>query len=271
MLKKIYPVFKPVLIVLLWLFLWQLLALGANNSVMLVGPLETLRALWQLPFEADFVSALCFSFARIIGGFALACICGILLAVLAWHSRVTAALLAPAVLVLKAVPVASFVILLLIWAGNENLSFYVSFLLVLPILYLNTLQGLRQTDGQLLELAKLCHMPRRRRIRFLYFPTLYPHLLSAFQLALGMSWKSGVAAELIGQPQHSIGNSLYLTKINLETDRLFAWTLIIVLLSWLFERAFLKGFAGAERLNREGLRFTFRKRGQTIKSRGGQS
>ena len=143
---------------------------------------------------------------------------------------------------LKAVPVASFVIILLIWAGNRMLSLYISALVALPLLYLNTLSGLKATDPKLLEMATVFHMPTLRRLRFIYLPALFPYLYSAFQTALGMAWKSGVAAEVIGQPLGSMGNGLYNAKIYLETGELLSWTIAIILISYLFERLFLAGF-----------------------------
>ena len=88
-------------------------------------------------------------------------------------------------------------------------------------------------------MAVVFRMPVWRKIRFIYLPALVPYLVSGCRIALGMSWKSGAAAEVIGLPEHSIGEHLYMAKIYLETADLFAWTLVIVLVSLAFERAFL--------------------------------
>ena len=130
---------------------------------------------------------------------------GLLLGSLAYHIPFVKELLEPPMLFFKSVPVASFVILALIWAGSRNLSIFIAFIVVLPVIYVNTISG----------------------------------LLSACRTALGMSWKSGVAAEVIGLPDHSIGERLYLSKIYLETADLFAWTLVIITISALFERIVL--------------------------------
>ena len=139
----------------------------------------------------------------------------------------------------KSVPVASFVILALIWAGSRNLSIFIAFIVVLPVIYVNTISGLESTDQKLLEMAAIFRLPLWKRVRFIYLPALVPYLLSACRTALGMSWKSGVAAEVIGLPDHSIGERLYLSKIYLETADLFAWTLVIITISALFEHIVL--------------------------------
>lgn len=233
---------RKLLIIAFWLLLWQLLALIIHNPILMVGPFETLRTLGALLRTTMFWQSLAFSFVRIIAGFLIGSAVGILLSWGSYRYPFLEELLAPFILALKAVPVASFVIILLIWAGNRMLSLYISALVVLPLLYLNTLSGLKATDPKLLEMATVFHMPTTRCLRFIYLPALVPYLYSAFQTALGMAWKSGVAAEVIGQPLGSMGNGLYNAKIYLETGELLSWTIAIILISYLFERLFLAGF-----------------------------
>ena len=221
---------KP-FIICLWLAFWQTAAVLVHNSIMLVGPFEALQALWSLLPSSDFW--------RSVAGFLLAFAAGILLGSLAYTAPLLEEILEPFMLFLKAVPVASFVILVLIWAGSRNLSVVISFLVVLPVIYVNTLAGLQSTDRKLLEMAVVFRMPVWRKIRFIYLPALVPYLVSGCRIALGMSWKSGAAAEVIGLPEHSIGEHLYMAKIYLETANLFAWTLVIILVSAVFEQMVL--------------------------------
>ncbi len=230
---------KKIIIIAGWLAAWQLLSVIIHNPILMAGPVETLRALAALLGTAEFGESLAFSFLRIVGGFLAGSAAGILLAYLADRKPVLRDILAPLVTVLKSVPVASFIILALIWFGSGALSFVISFLVVFPILYLNTLQGLQNLDGKLLEMAEVFHIPASSRLKYIVLPGIYPFLQSGFELALGMSWKSGVAAELIGQYKLSIGNQLYMDKITLDTAGVFAWTVVILLVSWLFEKLFL--------------------------------
>ena len=148
-------------------------------------------------------------------------------------------LLTPVVAVVKATPVASFIILVLIWVPSRNLSVVISFLMVFPIMYTNALHGIRSTDRQLLEMAQVFRIPRLRRVRYIYLSQMLPDLQAGFSLSLGLCWKAGIAAEVIGIPDGSIGEKLYQAKVYLETPDLFAWTVIIVVLSVLFEKGFL--------------------------------
>ncbi|MBE6003496.1 MAG: ABC transporter permease subunit [Lachnospiraceae bacterium] len=236
---KINTLFKKTGIILVWLIMWQLLSAAVHNSILMAGPVESAKALMQMILTREYRNAILFSLIRIIGGFCFGSAMGISLAFISYRVRFMEDFLKPFISVLKAVPVASFVIILLIWAGNKNLSFYISSLVVMPLLYINTLGGLKATDPKLLEMAEVFRIPVLRRVRYIYLPSVYPYLYSAFQAALGMAWKSGVAAEVIGQPLGSMGNGLYQAKIYLETADLFAWTITIVVVSFLVEKLIL--------------------------------
>ncbi|MBT9775845.1 ABC transporter permease subunit [Clostridium sp. MCC353] len=227
------------LIVLFWLGLWQLISLAVHNSILLVGPFDMIKALFSQAATADFWKSIAFSFGKISLGFLGAFISAILLAGLAYRVHFLEELLAPFMTLVTSIPVASFVILALIWIGSGMLSVFCSFLVVFPVIYVNTLAGLRSTDRQLLEMASVFDMPAWKRIHYIYRPAVFPYLVSSCKIALGMSWKSGIAAEVIGVPDYSIGERLYMSKIYLDTANLFAWTFVIIIISALFERFFL--------------------------------
>ncbi len=224
---------------LFWLAVWQLLALAVNNVLLVAGPRETLLRLGELMEEREFYASLCFSLLRIGAGFLAGAGAGILLAACSHKMPAVRQLLGPFMNLLKAVPVASFAVLLLIWWGSSFLAAAVCFLVVLPNLYINTLEGLANTDRQLLEMARVFRLPFRTRFFYIYRPALRPFLAGGLKLALGMCWKSGVAAEVIGTPSRSVGGRMYLSKIYLDTAGVFAWTAVVILLSVLFERGFL--------------------------------
>ena len=164
---------------------------------------------------------------------------GVLLAVAAGRLRVLEMLLWPYVTAIKSVPVASFIIICLIWLNTSQLAVFISFLMVFPVIYSNTLQGIRSADPALLEMARLYRVPFSRRLGYIYVPQVKPFLLSGCSVALGMSWKSGVAAEVIGVVGGSIGERLYESKVYFQTADLLAWTVVIVICSVGFEKLVL--------------------------------
>ena len=229
------------LAVIFALCLWQLAAMTIDSKILLVSPVEVavrLTTIWQ---TEGFWTSIWFSFYHIAGGFFLALFLGIVLAALAGRFRWIETLLWPFLVTIKTVPVASFVVICLIWLSAEKLSVFISFLIVLPVVYGNVLEGIKSEDKLMLEVGTVFRMPLLRRLLYIHLPQLKPFIMSACATALGMAWKAGVAAEIIGTPDGSIGKQLFYSKIYLDTDDLLCWTVIIVIVSVLFEKLFMLG------------------------------
>ena len=239
MYRYLSPHGRKTAIFFFWLIVWQFAALLIDNSILMAGPWEVIQAFFHLMPEKSFWLSIMVSFGKISAGFLLAFFGGILIGWLAFLHPVFGEFLAPVISFMKSVPVASFVILALIWMGSGRLSSLITFLVVFPVIYVNTIAGLKSTDKELLEMAQVFSIKGWRKGRCLYWPALLPYLNSSCKTALGMSWKSGIAAEVIGVPEGTIGEQLYLSKIYLNTAELFAWTLVIILVSAGFERLFL--------------------------------
>lgn len=229
-----------ILSALLALIVWQLAAALLDNELLLVGPAAVAGRLLELMATWEFWQAVGFTFSRISLGFLLAFCLALLLAALGARFPVARVLIQPYMAAVKAVPVASFIVIALLWLSGRRLSVFISFLMVLPVLYANFLQGLREADGKLLEMARVFRMSLWNRIRGIYLPALEPYCLSGCRSALGLCWKAGVAAEVIGVCGGSVGGMLYDAKVYLEIRDLFAWTLAIVLLSLGFEWVFTR-------------------------------
>lgn len=222
-----------------WLLVWQLCTWCVDNSLLLAGPLETAEALGRGLLTGHFYKSVATSVLSILTGFLAALALGGLLAVAAYRSGLVRQLLSPAMSFCKAVPVAAFSVILLIWLGAEGLSAAISFLVALPIIYVNFCEGLSRVDQKLLELARVFEMPLYNRVFYLYRPALVPFVESSLRTGLGMGIKAGVAAEVIGMVQQSIGGGLYEAKIYLETAQLFAWTIVVIVLNGCLEKGVL--------------------------------
>jgi len=219
--------------------LWQMAALALGRSLLLVSPLDVVIRLARLSSTGSFWASVAFSFFRICLGFLAALSAGMVLAFLAARVKTIEIMLWPYMAAVKATPVASFIILCLIWIGSGGLSVFISFLMVLPIIYTNVLQGLHSFDPKMEEMATLFGVTPLRRLYYFHIPQIRPFLLSACGVAIGLSWKAGIAAEVIGIPSGSIGERLYEAKIYFSSADLFAWTAVVVLLSIGFEKMFV--------------------------------
>ena len=226
--------------------MWQLAAMVLaavypHGGLLLASPWEAALRLGALALTAPFWAAVGRSALRILGGFLLSCaLAAVLAALAAWRGWVRE-LLAPLVAAAKAVPVVSFIILALVWLDAASLPLFISALMVFPPVYLNVLTGIAQADRSLLEMARVYRVPFRRTFRGIWLPQVLPHFRSAVSLALGLCWKAGVAAEVIGLPAGTIGERLYTAKVYFLTPDLFAWTAVLVAAAAVFERLFLGG------------------------------
>ncbi len=239
--------------VLFWLAVWQAASMWIGQEILLVSPAAAIYRLFFLIQEASFWQSVGFSSARILGGFFLALFLGIIAGAAAAKYTVFRQLMAPLVLAMKSTPVASFVILALFWFSASGLSVFISFLIAFPLVYGNTWQSIVLTDQKLLEMGQVFHLSFWKKLRYLYFPQVYPNLYIASALGMGMCWKAGTAAEVIGIADGSIGERLYEAKAYLQMPELFAWTITIILVSVAMERIFLALLRWIDRRNRGGV------------------
>ena len=219
--------------------LWALLAAILRNELLLPRPGAVLTRLGELLLSGSFWLVLGRSFLNIAAGFLTSLLCALLLGSAAGRWRWAESLLQPYMTLCKTVPVASFILLAFLWVSGERLSILIAFLMSLPVLYGNVLQGVRSMDRALVEMAAVYRVPWGRRLRCLWLPQLRPWLMSGCASALGLAWKAGVAAEVIAVARHSMGEALYEAKLALDIPALFAWTAAIVAVSMVWEKVFL--------------------------------
>ncbi len=230
------PAVGVALAVLFWLAIWQIAAMAVGERILLASPIAVIARLFTVWREPGFFATVAYSFVRIVGGAGLGITLGCLLAAAANRYRPVEILLAPLMVTVKSVPVASFIVIALIWLSSRTLSIFISFLMVLPVVYSNILVGLRSTPRELLEMAGVFGLPPHRRLLYVYIPAVWPYLLSACGSALGLAWKAGVAAEVIGLPTGSLGEVIFEAKLYLNSVDLLAWTVVIVAVSVGFEK-----------------------------------
>lgn len=226
-----------------WLGVWQLCAFlvdrhvgGKGNELLLPYPVSVWSALISLVETGEFWATVFTSLGRIALGLTCGVLAGAALAVLTCASRWCDRLLSPAVRVVRAAPVASFILLVLLWAGRERTPAVISAMMVTPVVWDNLSRGIQATDKKLLELARCYRFTKIKTAALIYLPALRPYILTALTNAAGLAWKSGVAAEVLCLPEPSLGQRIYYTKYYLDIPELFAWTAVTVALSMVLER-----------------------------------
>ena len=210
--------------------------MAVGMELKLPSPLSVAAALFRLSGDPLFWQSTFFSLLRIFLGMAAGTLLGVALACATTASRWADLILSPAIKVVRATPVISFILLVWLWVSRSNVPSVISALMVLPILWANVSKGIAQTDRQLLEMARAYRFGRRKTLSLIYIPSVKPYFTSGVNTAMGLAWKSGVAAEAICLPQSAIGTQVYYSKIYMESPDLFAWTAMVILLSFVLEK-----------------------------------
>lgn len=224
-----------------YLLIWEALHLIVGSELLLPSPAATVSRFLQLLGSAESWRNVGLTLLRIMSGYLLGVIAGVLLAALSAALPFAETMLSPLRSIVKATPVTSFILLALLWLTSGMVPLFIAFLMVLPMIWTSTLTAILQTDRQLLEMARVFRLSRTQILMKIYVPSVLPQALAACTTALGFAWKSGVAAEIIALPKASVGYQLYRAKLTIETVDLFAWTLLVVILSMLLEALLVHG------------------------------
>ncbi len=234
--KRIKTALTKLAVLLIWLGVWQAAFLAIGQKLLFVSPLQVAERLCSLVLQPAFWQSVGISFLRISAGYLLGVFFGVLLAAVTSASAFLRSLFEPLLTLARSTPVASFIILALVWIQKDYVPIFIVFLIVLPIIWANVRQGIEETNGDYLEVARVFRFGFLKKLRTVYLPCVLPYFAAGCTTALGMAWKSGVAAEVLAMPVRSIGYNLYRSKINIETADLFAWTAVVIILSVILEK-----------------------------------
>lgn len=218
------------------LCVWQIASMWLSQEILLASPISVLKALLQILSEKDCFATLGYSLGRILLGFFLGLLVGAVFAYGSFLSHLFETFLWPYMALIRITPVVSFIILCLVWLSGRNLSVFIAFLMVLPVVYINLLAGFRGLDPKLSQMAEVFCLNKKQKLLYIYLPQLMKPLIAALRVSIGLAFKAGMAAEVIGIPKGSIGRRLYDAKLYLATDELFAWTFLIIVMSLVCEK-----------------------------------
>lgn len=233
--NKLKSAAASTLIVVLWIGVWHLAALLLNNGLFLPSPKDTASALLELMSTAKFYKVVSFTFLRVLSGLLMGVVLGILLAIFCHRFYIVKRIFSPIISVIRSTPVASFIVLLWIMLDGSTLAIVVAFLMVMPIVWQNTLDGFASIPKELVEVAQVYELSLKRKYEVLILPVLSRYIFPAVITSVGLAWKSEIAAEIIAYTKDSIGMHINDAKSFLLTPTVFAWTFIVIVMSLLLE------------------------------------
>ena len=232
-----------------WLGAWQLVSMYVGKELLVASPGRVFAILLSEVQTSLFWKTIAASILRITVGFLLAIITAVPVAILTSRFELPRALLSPVISIVRATPVASFILFLLIWCRNTHVPSIITFLMVFPIVWTAVTKGIETMDTDLEEVGRVFRLDRWHMLRDIYAPQVAPFFMQSVITSLGLAWKSGIAAEVLCTPNYSIGKMIYNARVYLETPQLFAWTLTVIVLSMLLEAliVFLLGKLGYDK------------------------
>ena len=231
---------RKIIIALIWLVIWQIMASLIGEEILLPSPFLVLQRFFELIVTKEFYITILSSFGKIFIGFVFSICLGLVLAYFSYQYDLFYEFINPVIVIFRSIPLASLVIFFLFWINTKNLSILVSFIMAMPIIYTNTYVGLKSIDKKLLQMASIYEVKELDKLKYIYLIKAKAFIKSSIISVSGLVLKAGIAGEVIGLPDNSIGKNLYNTKIYLDMPSLLAWTLSILILSFIFEYSLRK-------------------------------
>lgn len=231
---------KSILIIAFWVLVWGGLCFIINREIYLPSPASTFDSLKTLLIAPDSWVAIAWSIYRTLMAILLSLISGIGLGILCGLSRFAYDLFNPIIIVLRSTPIVSIIIIAIIWFTSSNVPIFAGFLMCFPVIFTSTVSGIRNTDQKLLEMCQIYRIPKGRVIRSVYLSSSLPYINAGMVSSLGIAWKATAAAEVLSMPRYSIGSHLFYAKTHLDPAGLFAWTIVIIVISYIFEFIYVK-------------------------------
>lgn len=231
---------KPIFVVLFWVLVWEVLCLIINREIYLPSPASTFVSLKALLIQWESWVAIMWSVYRTLVAIISSLILGIGLGIICGLSRFAYDLFNPIIIVLRSTPIVSIIIIAIIWFTSSNVPIFAGFLMCFPVIFTSTVGGIRNTDRKLLEMCQVYRIPRSRVVTSVYLPSSLPHINSGMVSSLGIAWKATAAAEVLSMPRYSIGSHLFYAKTHLDPASLFAWTIVIIVISYIFEFIYVR-------------------------------
>lgn len=220
------------------IFVWFVVSKSLNAPILLPSPREVLSTLIEIFKTKDFISNVSATIIRAIISFLIIVVSGTICGILAGRFIIFKNAISPLVSLLKATPVMSVILLAFIWLKSSSVPIFSAFLMAFPVMFVQTMDAYTNIDQKLEQMCTVYDIKGSKRVQVLVIPSLVPSIITGARQTLSMIWKVVIATEVIILPKQGIGRSLQLAQIQLETCKVFAWTIVAVILTVLGDTLF---------------------------------
>lgn len=231
---------RRIIVILLWLAVWEVAYLLIGRDIYFPSPVSVVTTFFRLLTEKNTWVVVSLSLYRTLLAIVVSAVLGVVFGMACGLNRTMHDLVNPLIVTLKSTPVVSVIIIAIIWFRSTDVPIFSGILMCFPIVFTGTVAGVRSTDPKLIEMCSFYGVGRFERLKSLYFPAAKSHINASVISEIGICWKAVAAAEVLSMPRLSIGANLFFAKASLDPALLFAWTVIIILLSFVFESIYAK-------------------------------
>lgn len=233
---------NKLIVFIFWIGVWQIVYLLINNDLYVPAPISVFKTLKVLIFKLEFWQSVFASISRTLAGILISIVFGIIFGVICSVNKFMYDLINPLVITIKTTPIMSFIIIALVWFSSNNVNVFICFLMCFPLIWTNVIEGIRNVDENILSMAKLYKVKKYIIFNKIYVPCILPYFSAACVSSIGLGWKASIAAEVLSNPKYSIGGQLYNAKLYMDSNELFAWTFVVIVISIIFESLFKLAF-----------------------------
>ncbi|AGX42285.1 ABC transporter permease [Clostridium saccharobutylicum] len=220
---------------LFFIALWQVSAIIIDNDIYIPRIQQVIKSIVEIVNEPDFFKIVLSSFYRTAISYILALGCSMILGVLSVVYPFFKYLLSPLNSFVKTIPTMVLVVLALVWFTKDSAPFVVGFAITFPILYEGVRNSIMQIDKKLIDMTEIYEVELIDKIKKIYFPVMKFYFMSIFVSTFSLTFKVVIAGEIHGQPKFGIGTHIQLEKVNFNVSGIFAWIIIIMFISLIFE------------------------------------
>ena len=215
---------------------WHLLSVCMQSDIILPSPYNTLKELIATLAQKETYNSLLITILRGMIGFSLAFALVIIIGVVSGLNEGFHTFIKPIILSIRSIPVISFILILLIWFKPGNVPIIIGFLTMFPILCINFIDGMKNVEKEYIQMCNVFRIPKNRRIRNVYIPSMLPFVFNGISNAMGFGWRAIIIGEVLSQPEFGIGSSMQTAQLYLQISKLIVWTILAIFISILFEK-----------------------------------
>jgi NitT/TauT family transport system permease protein len=215
--------------------LWQLIAIKINNDIYVPKIQQVAEAVSIIFKDENLLKVIFSSFYRTMSSYLLALAFSMILGVLGVVYPFFKYLIEPINSISKTIPTMVLVVLSLVWFDKDSTPFVVGFAIVFPILYEGIRNSVIRIDKKIIDMTKIYEVNLKDKIKKIYLPVMKFYLMSILVSTFSLTFKVVIAGEVYGQPKFGIGSQIQLEKVNFNTPGIFAWIIIIAIISLVLE------------------------------------